>query len=80
MTLEVVAHELGMSHSQLSRIERGQQSYNQDLLESLAEIYGCDVVDLLISDPKDGGMWTLLRRATPEDRRRIVAIADAMLK
>src|SRR4051812_20630647 len=52
-TLEAVAEHLHMSHSQLSRIERGKQPYNQELLEALAELYMCDVVDLLIRDPSD---------------------------
>lgn len=76
-----VAEHLHMSHSQLSRIERGAQPYNQELLEALAELYMCDVVDLLIRDPTDPeGMWTIWERAKPGDRQRIVAIADALLK
>lgn len=80
-TLETVAEELHMSHSQLSRIERGEQPYNQELLEALADLYMCDVVDLLIRDPSDPeGMWTLWERAKPGERRRLVAIAGALLK
>lgn len=80
-TLVAVAEHLHMSHSQLSRIERGGQPYNQELLEALADLYMCDVVDLLIRDPSDPeGMWTLWERAKPGDRQRIVAVADALLK
>ena len=80
-TLVAVAEHLHMSHSQLSRIERGAQPYNQELLEALADLYGCDVVDLLIRDPSDPeGMWTLWERAKPGDRQRIIAVADALLK
>lgn len=80
-TLEAVADHLHMSHSQLSRIERGQQPYNQELLEALADLYMCDVVDLLIRDPSDqNGMWTIWEQASPAQRQQIVAVADALLK
>ena len=80
-TLVAVAEHLHMSHSQLSRIETGKQSYTQELLESLADLYMCDVVDLLIRDPSDReGMWTLWERAQPGQRQQIVAVADALLK
>lgn len=80
-TLEQVAEHLHMSHSQLSRIERLEQPYNQELLEALADLYMCDVVDLLIRDPLDPeGMWTLWDRAKPAERQRIRAVADALLR
>lgn len=80
-TLEQVAEYLHMSHSQLSRIETFKQPYNQELLEALAELYMCDVVDLLIRDPSDPeGMWTIWEKAKPAERRRIVAVAETLLK
>lgn len=80
-TLEQVADELHMSHSQLSRIETHKQPYNQELLERLAELYMCDVVDLLIRDPSDPeGMWTLMERAKPAQRQQIRAIAETLLR
>ncbi len=76
-----VAEHLHMTHGQLSRIERGLQPYNQELLEALADLYMCDVVDLLIRDPSEPeAIWTLWDRAKPADRKQIVAIADALLK
>jgi transcriptional regulator with XRE-family HTH domain len=79
-TLQAVAEQLHMSHSQLSRIERHKQPYNQELLEALADLYMCDVVDLLIRDPSDPeAMWTLWEQAKPGERRQIVAVATALL-
>ena len=76
-----VAEHLHMSHSQLSRIERGEQPYNQELLEALADLYMCDVVDLLIRDPSEPeGMWTLWDTAKPGERRQIEAVAAALLR
>jgi hypothetical protein len=69
-TLEQVAEQLHMSHSQLSRIETYKQPYNQELLEALADLYMCDVVDLLIRDPLDPeGMWTIWEKAIADRRR-----------
>lgn len=80
-TLEAVADHLHMSHSQLSRIERQQQPYNQELLEALADLYRCDVVDLIIRDPSDPeGMWTLWEKAQPGERQQIRSVAEALLK
>lgn len=80
-TLVPVAEHLHITHGQLSRIERGLQPYNQELLEKLADLYMCDVVDLLIRDPSEPeSMWTLWERAKPGERRQITAIADAVLK
>lgn len=80
-TIEQVADHLHMSHSQLSRIERLEQPYNQELLEALADLYMCDVVDLLIRDPLDPeGMWSLMERAKPAQRQQIRAIAETLLR
>lgn len=80
-TLEAVSEHLHISHSQLSRIERGGQPYNQELLESLADLYMCDVVDLLIRDPLEPeAIWTIWERAKPGERRQIEAVAGALLK
>lgn len=80
-TLVQVADFLHMSHSQLSRIERGKQSYNQELLESLATLYMCDVVDLLIRDPGEPtNIWSLWDHASPGQRQQITAVAEALTK
>lgn len=80
-TLEQVADHLHMSHSQLSRIETFKQPYNQELLEALADLYRCDVVDLLIRDPLDDeAIWTLWQHAKPGQRQQIRAVAEALLK
>lgn len=70
-----------MTHGQLSRIERGGQPYNQELLERLADIYRCDPVDLLIRNPLDPeSIWSLWDRAQPGERKQITAVAGAILR
>lgn len=51
-TLEEVAPKMGIKHSQLSRVERGIQPYNQRILETAALEYGCTIVDLLERNPE----------------------------
>lgn len=76
-----VAEELHMTHGQLSKIERGKQPYNQELLERLADIYRCDVVDLLIRDPSEPtNIWSIWDQARPGERRQIVDVAAALVR
>lgn len=79
-TLVQVGEYLHMSHSQLSRIERGDQPYNQEMLEALAELYMCDPVDLLIRDPsaKDS-IWTIWAHASIGEKAQIEAVASALV-
>ena len=80
-TLEIVAAELHMSQPQLGRIERGDQPYNQDLLEALAELYGCTVADLLIRNPEDKtAIWSIWDQAKTGERRMIEAAAKAIVE
>ena len=80
-TLVQVAEELHMSHGQLSRIERGQQPYNQELIERLAELYMCEPVDLLIRDPSEPtNIWSIWDHAKPGERRQIAAVAEALVR
>lgn len=78
-TLEAVAELLHMSHSQLSRIERGKQPYNQELLEALADLYMCEIVDLLIRDPSDPvGLWSIHDQLNPIQRQVLAEFAEVL--
>ena len=80
-TLEQVAEHLHMSHSQLSRIETFKQPYNQELLEHLADLYACDVVDLLIRDPSDPeGLWSIHDQLKPAQRRQLAEFGVVLRK
>lgn len=80
-TLAVVAAELHMSQPQLGRIEVGDQPYNQDLLETLADLYGCTVPDLLMRDPtKPEGIWSIWDQASEGQKAVITAAADAIFR
>lgn len=74
-TLEQVADHLNMTHGQLSKIERGVQPYNQDLLEALAELYMVDVVDLIYRPPGVvHDINKVVQLAQPEDQAKILAV------
>ena len=52
--------KLGVSYSNLSRVERGLVPYNQTLLELLAEAYGTDPASLIMRNPEDPeGIWSI---------------------
>lgn len=79
-TLVQVAEHIHMSHGQLSRIERGTQPFNEQLLDVLADLYMCDPVDLLIRDPtNDRGIWSIWDQAKEGERRQITALAETVV-
>ena len=51
MTPQQVAALIGRDDSTLTRLETGKSAYTQRTLEQLAEVYHCDVTDLLSHDP-----------------------------
>ena len=77
----MVAAELHISQPQLGRIEKGQQPYNQDLLEALADLYGCTVADLLMRNPTEpDAIWSIWDQAKPGQRRQIVEVAKTLVR
>lgn len=78
-TLEQVAAELHITQPQLGRIERGDQPYNQDLLEALAEIYGCEPDELIWRDPtKEGEVVDMVKRLDDKRQAQIAAFIRAL--
>lgn len=84
MSQEDVADRLEIDRSTISRIERGESPYDQDILERLALVYGCDPEDLLAINPLGEDsmrvVWSSLRRAPPEVRARALGYIEALLK
>ena len=80
-TLNHVGERVRMNGTNLGRIEKGEVPYSQDLLEQLADIYDCEIADLLMRDPSDPeGMWSIWQRAKTAERQRIVAVAKALVE
>lgn len=80
-TLENLAERVGITHASLSRIERGEQPYNQDLLGLLADALTCEPADLLIRDPSDPeGIWSLWDQAKPGERRQAAEMLRIIIR
>jgi transcriptional regulator with XRE-family HTH domain len=85
LSLEKLAEKLTtmelyeISEGQLSRIERGEQPYNQDLMEALATVLQCTVADLTNRGPADPeSIWTMVEKLTPREQAQLVEIANAI--
>jgi transcriptional regulator with XRE-family HTH domain len=52
-SLDDLTMPTGLSPSQLSRVENGLQSYNQQILEGYAKALGCRPADLITRPPTD---------------------------
>lgn len=80
LSLEALAERVDMTHASLSRIERGEQPYNQDLLEVIAEALNCEVPDLLMRNPTDPeGMWSIWEKAKPGEKQQIVEVMKVII-
>lgn len=80
LTLEHLAARIGVTHASLSRIERGEQPYNQDLLDLLADALMCAPADLIVRDPYDPeGIWSLWEQAGPDERHQMVEVIKLIL-
>lgn len=51
LSLETASAEMGLKHSQLSRIERGKQQYNQRVLEVAERLYSTSIWAILYLPP-----------------------------
>jgi transcriptional regulator with XRE-family HTH domain len=73
--------DIELSDSQLSRIERGEQPYNQDLLEALAVTYRCDPQDLIMRDPSSPeAIWSIWEQLAQPERNQLVEIGKTFKK
>lgn len=80
LTMEQLAMRANMSTAGLSRLERGEQRYNQALLEKLAVALGCGVSDLISSNPiAPDDIQTLVGRMSPGARTVGRALLEAVV-
>jgi transcriptional regulator with XRE-family HTH domain len=81
---EEAAQRLGISRTQLSKIENQKSPYSQHLLERAAEVYDCTVGDLVMPDPLSQelprSIVDSLKKASAATREQIRAVVETLLK
>ncbi|MGZ3272453.1 MAG: helix-turn-helix domain-containing protein [Caulobacteraceae bacterium] len=71
--------EIRISEGQLSRIERGETPYSQDILEALAAVLRCEPADLIMRDPtQTDALWSLLDGLKPVEREQAIEVIKAI--
>jgi transcriptional regulator with XRE-family HTH domain len=70
--------EVEMSEGQLSRIERGETPYSQDIVEALATVLRCEPADLIMRDPLAPDIWSLWDTLKPLEQLQAVEIMKAI--
>lgn len=77
LTQEAAGDLIGVDRTTLGKIERAVIQYNQRLLDAAAEVYDCEVWDLLHVNPlipRDRGIVELFRAASPEAQNIAIKI------
>jgi transcriptional regulator with XRE-family HTH domain len=81
---ERVAEIIGVDQTTISRLERSVVPYDQDILERLSNVYGCEPHELLTWNPLLGPepklVWDRVNQASPKKRDEIFAVVNTMLK
>jgi transcriptional regulator with XRE-family HTH domain len=71
--------EVDISEGQISRIERGETPYSQDILEAIAAALRCEPADLLVRDPTaTDAIWSLWDTLKPVERIQAVEILKTL--
>ncbi len=71
--------EVDISEGQLSRIERGETPYSQDILEAVALALRCEPADLIMRDPtQPDAIWSLIDTLQPVERAQAIAVIKAL--
>ncbi len=74
LTQEQLAERMGTTKAAVSKIELGQNLYNQSSLEAWAEALQCQPSDLISRDPESEDLRALIDQA-PEAIRHLAILA-----
>lgn len=78
-TLAQIAERLEVTEGTLSHLELGKVGYTQPMLEALADVLGCQPVDLLIRNPLDPeSPYTIWESLNPAQRKQAIAVLEAL--
>lgn len=80
-TLEQVAERIGMTHQNLGKIERGQVSFTEPLLDLLADAYRTDKGSLIMRDPtRKDPLWSIYDQLSLPERVKLVERVEEEFK
>lgn len=72
-------HNVILTKTSLSRIERGLQPYSQPILEALADVLETEPASLLMRDPtQPEAIWSIWDRIEPPKRNDALRILGAL--
>lgn len=70
-----------ISYASLSRIEKGEQPYSQEVLEAIADALGTSPAALLIFDPtQDSGLLTIWDKIPVKDRATALKVLSGFIE
>jgi transcriptional regulator with XRE-family HTH domain len=84
LSQEDVAALIEVDRTSISRVERGETPYDQDLLEKLSLVYRCDPDDLISVDPLEPDplklIWSSLQKADTQTKARALGYIESLLQ
>lgn len=78
-TQEQIAERIETTKATVSRMETGKVQYNRGYVEALAGALAIEP-DQLFRDPEQPSADSLLQKASPEQRARVLSVIEALLK
>ena len=82
LTQALVADRMGISKAMMSDLVNGKRALTAAYMQRLAQILQCRPGDLIDFHPHDvpPELRDVMRKATPEERAKIAAVAETMLR
>lgn len=81
LTQEQLAERLGLTQATIARIERGEISYTQPVLEAMADALRCEPADLIMRDPTHhGSIWSIWDQIPATERDQAAKVLQTFIK
>lgn len=81
LTQEQLAERVGVTQGAIAKLERGDMSYTQPMLEAIADALNCDVASLIMRDPTAlDPIWSILDRISEDQKPLAARVLDAFTR
>lgn len=80
LTQEQLAERLELTQATVARIERGDISYTQPVLEAMADALRCEPADLIMRDPGQPSIWSIWDNIPKEQQPQAARILETFAK